>query len=382
MQPATPHTDELNIAERLGAGLLRRMSHREHSAVARWPAGVLSRIRRLERAVVIQAALLGALAGAILGAVELGLVAWQGVDRGGEGLAEQWRYWLVYLGAALLVSMIEIGLMYWRILAAVARMGSLAGLDLSHDDAERMMSLGLSRAALDIPNPRAPFFGIDPYARQPRWKLLLHAVAYRLKVGATSVVLRLLLRRLLARVTLRSLIPFAAIAVYAVWNAIVVTWIMRETRHRTAGPLAIDDLGGIVRKDRAQLSASSREAIVAALAESITLGQDAHPNYVLLVGAIVDWLDVDPATLTGEWPSRRDSLKQFDAGETRTLLRVLAAATVLNGRPRRRQRDMLADVASAVGHQLDVDALAALRERIADGQGLSADALDAAVPSV
>jgi hypothetical protein len=195
---ATEHTDELNIAERLGAGLLRRMSHREHSAVARWPAGVLSRVRRLERAVVIQAALLGALAGAILGAVELGLVAWQGVDRGGEGLAGQWRYWLVYLGAALLVSMIEIGLMYWRILAAVARIGSLAGLDLSREDAERILSLGLSRAALDIPNPRAPFFGIDPYARQPRWKLLLLAVAYRLKVGATSVVLRLLLRRLLA----------------------------------------------------------------------------------------------------------------------------------------------------------------------------------------
>jgi hypothetical protein len=43
------------------------------------------------------------------------------------------------------------------------------------------------------------------------WKLLLYTLFYKLKVGITSFIFRILLRRVLARAALRSAIPLVAI---------------------------------------------------------------------------------------------------------------------------------------------------------------------------
>ena len=100
-----------------------------------------------------------------------------------------------------------------------------------HETGEQV-ARSLVRAALELPNPREPICGVDPYARTPRWKLTLLAIGYKLKVGVTSFLLKVFLRRLLGRAALRVLIPLAAIPVYATWNTLVTRWVLRQARIR------------------------------------------------------------------------------------------------------------------------------------------------------
>lgn len=376
MRPAAPHSEELNRIERMGLAFLRGRSNTEHSAVRAWPAGVLEQIRGVERRTLVHAGVCGAVSGAIIGGSELALQAGFGVGRGGAGLVEHWPFWAAYLGVALVVSAAEIAYLYWRVLLAVARMGELSGLQLGPEDAEKMMALGLSRAALDIPNPRAPIHGVDPYARVPRWKLVLHAVMYRVKVSATSVVVRLLLRRLLGRAAVRSVLPFAAIAVYAVWNVVVTRWILAKARNRVAGPVAMRDLDELIAAPVRSMDGESRQLIAQAVAESITRSQDAHPNYVLFLDQLLDRLDVDADAIEQDWPAWSERVAGLDADARTVLLRVAVAVTILNGRSRKAQRELLAQLARSCGHDVDEDALRSLRQEFSDGKGLARKSLD------
>lgn len=380
MRPAAPHSEELNRFERMGLAFLRGRCGAGRSAVRAWPAEVLERIRRVERSTLVHAGVCGALSGAVIGVSELALHAGFGEDRGGTGWVEQWPFWAAYLGIALVVSAAEIAYLYWRVLLAVARVGELSGLQLGPRDAEKMMALGLSRAALDIPNPRAPIHGVDPYARVPRWKLVLHAVMYRVKVSATSVILRILLRRLLGRAAVRSLLPFAAIAVYSVWNVVVTRWILAKARNRAAGPVAMRDLDALVKRPVESMDKRDRQLVAEAIAESITRSQDAHPNYVLFLDQMLDRLDLDPDAIEQDWPRWSKRVSGLDPDSCTVLLRTVATVAVLNGRSRRAQRELLCEVAEGCSRRVDEAALRRLRREFADGRGLAVASLDAVTP--
>lgn len=381
MQRTAPHTETTNILEKAGLRVMRALAPSKEPVLKHWPRKVLSRIRHIERNSLILAAMLGATSGTMLGGTELGLIASFGEDRGGESLAAQWRYWAIYAAVALAVSGAEIAVLYWRILLAVGRIGALAGLDLDRDDADRIIALGLSRAAMDMPNPREKMLGVDPYSRLPRWKLLMYTIIYRAKIGATSVVLRVLLRRILARAALRSFIPFAAIGVYAVWNAIIVRWILKQARIRAAGPVAMRDLDRLNEEDRPALTPESRQLVFRAVGESIVRGQDAHPNYVLLLGQLLDRFDLDPEENKGEYSEQALQECALDDAARRVLLRTLTTATVLRGPPRKEQRKFLSTVAGNCGRRLDPEALDRVQHDVHNGQGVDASRLDAVTPA-
>ncbi|GAB6060204.1 LBF_2804 family protein [Desulfonatronum parangueonense] len=375
MRPAAPHTDTLNIFERWGLHWMRRHSRSDQPALSHWPKEVLRKIQRMERSTIIQASILGAVSGALFGLTEMGLEEWFGDDQG-------WRYWVIFSVLGLVISGAEIIILYWRIFRTVGRAATQAGLDIDRDDVERMMVLGLSRAALDMPNPRAEFHGVDPYSRLPRWKLLMYTVFYRLKVGATSMALRVIMRRVLARAALRSLIPFAAIGVFAFWNALITYWILRQARIRTAGPVAIRDLEAITKDDCDSLDQSRKELLYKAVGESVIRSQDAHPNHVLLLGQLLERWKIDEEKIKGEW--REGALNETELGKagTKALLRILVAATILRGPPRKGQRKFLVEMAERLGRQVDKKALKALQGDVYDGQGLEPERLDAVAPQV
>ncbi|SDB12340.1 hypothetical protein SAMN05660653_00592 [Desulfonatronum thiosulfatophilum] len=370
MRPAAPHTDTLNIFERWGLRWMRRHSRADQPALSHWPKEILHKIRKIERSTIIQASILGAVSGMLFGVTEMGLEEWFGEDQG-------WLYWVIFSALGLVISGAEIIILYWRIFRTVGRVATQAGLDIDRDDVERMMVLGLSRAALDMPNPRAAFHGVDPYSRLPRWKLLMYTIFYRLKVGATSMVLRVILRRVLARAALRSLIPFAAIGVFAFWNALITYWILRQARIRIAGPVAIRDLEAITKEDGESLDQSQKEVLYMAVAESVVRSQDAHPNYVLLLGQLLERWKLDKGEVRGEW--REGVLNESKLGKTgkKTLLRMLIATTILRGSSRRAQRVFLEETARDLGRGIDKGALKSLQSGVYDGQGLEASQIDA-----
>jgi hypothetical protein len=229
----------------------------------------------------------------------------------------------------------------------------------------------MSRAALDLPNPRAAVYGIDPYARVPRWRLAARTVLYRLKVGMTSFVLRVLLRRVVARAALRFFIPLIAIPVFAVWNGVITWWALREVRIRAAGPLAVQELRERISASRANLDEQSRRLVLEAAGEAMIRREDAHPNFVLLLTRLLQDLEVAPDSLRIDWESNGDRLKDLNPESQDVLLVTLAVATVLAGRPRSAQRELLEEAHAACGRSLQGRALLELYREFISGRGLS-----------
>ena len=361
---------EVTFAERIGLDVLRRRIDRKDSHIHKWSDVELAQVERIERRTKAVAALAGAISGAIIGAAEIWL---------GEGAldltgAMPWRkqlpYLSIYVSLTVAVSGAEILYLYGYALEAVARISSLAGLSLSTREVEQLVARGLSRAAMELPNPRQPIHGIDPYARVPRWKLLAYAIVYRIKVGATSFFLRVLLRRILSRAAVRVFIPFVAIPVFAAWNALIARWVMREVRIRAAGPLVVQELGERLAAERPNLSEDSRLLIAQAVGEVIVRGEDAHPNYALLLVRLFEDLEISPELVRVDWQSSRTHLQKLEPKAQDVLLLILTVAVILNSRLRRAQRDLLVEAYSLCGRPFRFEAVLEVRREFINGQGL------------
>jgi len=370
MDPASPKLSELNVIERTAVQFLRKRNPLDEPRVHRWPKEELRHIRWLEISAVILAAVSGIASGALIGGLEVWLNFT--ITDTDESWLRWLEYWAIFLGVSVVISAVEIVFLYWVVLWRVARITSIAGLRLSEPEVEQVIAIGLSRAALDLPDPREPIFGIDPFLRVPRWKLWGYAALYRLKIGATSFIVRVMLRRVLARAAIRALIPLVAMAVYAVWNAIIIGWVMRASRIRAAGPIAIEELAQRVSGRREGLDESTRRLLLEAVAEAIIRSANDHPNFVILLGRLFEELEIRPGTLDLDWPAHRESIGELDADEQELLLDVLQVTVMLDGRPRRRQKQFLHEVYGVCGQSFDPEPLQEHYMEFFKGQGIGA----------
>lgn len=368
MELEEQHGSGTNAVERFAVSVVMRHGGDSEAAPHRWSEDDLSEIHAIERNTVLLAALAGATSGALIGMVEV-------LYRGRLDLAQiarYWQAWTVFLVVAVVVSAVEIGLLYWLVLRRASRVASIAGLGLSRRERETVIALGVSRASLEMPNPRTSIYGIDPYASVPRWQLLAYTALYRLKIGVTSFVLRIVLRRLLARATLRVFIPLISVPVYAAWNAVVIRWVMREVRIRAAGPRAIEEIREWIAESERSLDAEARGLIVQAVAECITRARDAHPNFVLLLDRLLRDLELTTDRFELDWSDARRRIAELDETTQRLVLRVTIGTAVLSGRIRRRQHELLAELHELCGASYTKDEVGALRESFMRGQGLPA----------
>ncbi|NYZ61572.1 LBF_2804 family protein [Luteimonas deserti] len=357
--------ERLNVVERTGLAFLRRGCTRDDSEIRPWRDEDRARIRRLQAWAIGLCGLAGAVSASLIGAADLWLreALVSGSEPSFFSPGRDAAYWAWYGGIALLVSLLELLAMYWVLLRNVAGIANAAGLSFSQGDAEDVLVTGLSRAALDIPNPRRALHGIDPYARASRLKMLAYTALYRIKVGATSFVVRILARRVLARSGLRVLLPFAAVPVFAGWNALIAWWVIREARVRAAGPLAVRE--AVAALERAHLGEDGLRLALDAVAELIVAAEDAHPNYDLLLARLREAFGIEARI--PEWTEVRARLADADTRTRHAVLDLMTTTTALRGRIRRRQRRVLESAYAACDARLG-DALQTTRRRIAEGR--------------
>lgn len=358
-----------NLLERHGMDRLRRWNRRDSWAVHPLQESELTQLRQLERRTLFLAALAGVLSGAILGGAEV-------ISDGRLGTfdfelwREQWRTWVVYVTLVIVVSVIEVLFLYWNAIRGAGRISSFAGIQLAGHATGEHVARALVRAALELPNPRERIYWVDPYARTPRWKLTLLAVAYKVKVGATSFILRILLRRLLARAAVRAFIPLIAIPVYAFWNALVTRWALRQARIRAFGPLAVRDLARHVTAARGALGPNCRRLIVQSVSEAIVRTGDADPNYHLLLGQLVESLEVSPTENHGEWESARTAAGHLTESERQMFLTVLTVAVVIDGRVRKSEAALLEEAHRLCNRPFDRAKIDRVLKAFLEGQGI------------
>jgi hypothetical protein len=366
-EPDKHYATDPNVLEVRAAEFIRRLGSPEQTGHLTLHDEQRARLTRIRRRALIWAAVAGILSGGIIGGAEV--IVMRGYLEGLEEMdwQEQLPYWAAFMAFVGIVSGIEILFLYWNSLKAVSRTSATAGWQLEPAAHGELLARGLSRAALEFPNPREPVYGIDPYARTSGWKLTAIAVLYRLKVGVTSFVLRVLLRRILARATLRFFIPLIAGPLYAAWNAWITLRIIREGRLRALAPYAVEALIEQLRREREHLRPQHHRLLAEIVAEVMIRSEDGHPNFVFLLSRLIEEFDIDYRRLDVDWASELEQMDALNERERRALLKVLTLTCLLDGNLTAAKITLLTDVYERCGLEFRPDALARMRAKLLEG---------------
>lgn len=333
-------------------------------------------IDRVTKWIISLSAVAGLISGGIIGGAEIWVRQGYLADMEDAGWRETLPYWSVFYAFVGVISAIEIALLYALALTGIARITRYSGLPLVRDEGRGLLAHSLARAALEFPSPRVAIYGIDPYAHVSNWKLTALSIAYKLKVGVSSFLLRVFLRRVAARVAIRGVIPLFAAPLYAVWNAYIIWRIMTEARLRTLGPFAVDALIATHFQDAAQLSDTEKDVILHAAGEMLTQGRDAHPNQIYLMSHLRNAMQ-RTEDIALEWAAMRDALPTLDPdGQTR-VLDMLTVSCVIGTRIHRGQMAHLRGACHDCGATLHEDRVNALRKALTRGHAVNAQDLAA-----
>lgn len=372
MTAAKLYSPEPNILERKFADHLAQRGTAQDKGVFASRSRVQG-ISRITRWTIGLSALAGIVSGGLIGGAEVWLreVVLAGSDAVWQ---ETMHYWAAFYAFVGVVSAIEIALLYLMTLRGIARLTRHSGLRFARGDDGGLLSHSLARAGLEFPNPQVHVYGIDPYAYVWNWKLTALNIAYKLKVGVSSFILRVFLSRVAARVAIRGMIPLFAGPLYAAWNAYIVWRIMTEAQLRALGPLAVDNVIKTHFQLLAEWDETAKNVILHATGEMLTHGRDAHPNQIYLLTQLRAALDHD-APITLDWADMRQDLPTLDAARQTILLDSLTLSCVIGTRMHHGQMKLLESVCHDCGANLHKDRLRDLRKALKKGQEVDGTAL-------
>lgn len=343
-------------------------------------------LRRIERMAVLRAAGAGAFA-ATLGALVNILVRPLLGDEPGD--ASVWDY-LEYIGLTLMVAVpvaiVELSFIYWNAIASVHALAKAAGISLFRpddehgDDEDEMFAAVLARAALEIPNPPRPLFGIDPRREASKFRLVMATIFYKAKVGLSNFLIRRVLVRAFGRAGLRSWIPFVSVPVTAMWDAFVCRRALREARLRAMGPSAAVEIVECLTRTMPEVSPELREMLFRAVGVAVVRSRDFHPNVVAMIEVLTrrfgacEQADLDSVSVG------LALLGRLTPAEQAVALRMLAVASVFDGRIGAREWDTLGRAYAVAGRTLVRADVLAFRRALMHGDMLGGALLHALAP--
>ncbi|MDX5434527.1 MAG: AtpZ/AtpI family protein [Halomonas sp.] len=365
-RPDREYAPQPSVFERWAARYLQR--HNRHQAIPRRARDdqQLDAIRRTLHRSVAWSMLAGILSGGAIGAMEWYMR--EGLLDGMQGMSlrEQLPYWTGFFVVAGVISAVEIAFLYWNALRGVGTISRQAGAPLHSSPKARLVLLGLTRVALEFPSPRHRIYGIDPYAQMSRWKLSVMAVMYRMKVGVSSFLLRVLLRRVLGRVALRGLLPLVMGPLYAAWNAIITWRILNKAREQALGPFAIEAQMESLERD--PLSERARQVVLHSFGALIMANQDIHPNHVYLLLRLFETFGIQEHSIEVDWPQQRFALSRLERQEKHRVLDLLITATVIVGRCRSKRKRFLEELFEACDMAYPAEKIRRWRRQFMNGQ--------------
>jgi hypothetical protein len=374
-RPASPP-----LLERLGGSYLR--AGKEAAEMADDPIHVLNPteragLLRVTRGAVFRAALAGVLNAIATGLGEIYARQHLGHMPEHATLTQQLKYYGVYGVAAIVFAVLEIAYLYWDGLRAVRKLSLVAGLSLDAEENSEV-ALALARAALELPNPPEAVLGVDPHREASKLQLVVASLVYKLKISVTNFLFKSLLQRALGRFATRHLLAFSAIPINALWNGLVCWAVLREARIRVMGPSAAIEMLDAALEHEPAPSAPLVAAIHHAVGSAIVRTRELHPNHVAMLRAVrarlgepQEGLELDDsrAFLT--------ALPRLAEAERRVVLRVLAAAAILDGRLVRSEKLLLSQAYAAAGTSLGLEHVEKLRRAFVAGDVIPRDELRA-----
>jgi hypothetical protein len=377
---STPPVSEASIP------LLERVSSRYLRSIAEGAPAAIDAIhvlnpkereglRRVERGAVIRAGLAGAINAILTGAGQLVAARVLGHRPEHATAAQLVSYWGIFGVLAIVFAILEIAFLYWDALRSVRALSLVAGLEL-HQETNAEVARALARAALELPNPPDTSLGVDPNRESNKLRLAFASSVYKLKISVTNFLFKALVTRGLGRAATRGVLAFTAIPINAVWNGLVCWSVLREARIRVMGPSAAIEMVDAAFADVPQPSPALLAATHQSLGSAVVRTQQLHPNHAALIRAFRTRFGAPPAGLEQD-DSRGflTSLSRLPPADARIVLRMLAAAAVLDGRLVRAERKLLSDAYRLAGVPSKLAAIDHLRRAFVQGDPISADDL-------
>ena len=359
--------DQRPFLERLGVRTLERRHGAVSSSAPKASSdGVVhlidaderAALSRIERAALVRAALAGATSALISAIAEVSVQDHETTD--------PVFYWGVIAAAGGTAAVLEIVFLSWDALRTVQRMSVAAGVLIVDDDAQRAQVLTtLARAALEVPNPPTSAFGVNPHKEANKLLLVGAALLYKLKVSATNLLFKQLVRRILGRAAVRGFLPFLAIPGTALWDFLVCRVVLREARLRIFGPSLAADVVARLLPAGHPVSPLLVEALMRAAASCVVRTADLHPNLELLLAALVKRLQAPVPASVDDSAAFLALLPTLDEADAAVVSRFLRAAAVIDGRVARRERALLRDAGAWIDDEVESE-----RRRVLSGEPL------------
>ncbi|MFB5652268.1 hypothetical protein ACE5IS_16610 [Leptospira wolffii] len=195
---------------------------------------------------------------------------------------EKWSY----AGSALAIgTILEFYLLYKLGLWAAFRLFRLSGMELEKDpDLVTGNANLLSRMALEIPDPDLRLLDIDPLRLTDKRSLLIRTFFYKAKVLLSNLIAKIVLRKILARNSLRVYADYIAAPITAIWDGVVLYLILIELRIRLLSRVIAKEIADQILERKNTLSEDAKVAFIAAIGNSVVFTQRFHPNleYMLI----------------------------------------------------------------------------------------------------
>ncbi len=363
-----------SLTERLGLAIMLRQPRIAAVAPSDDPVHLLNpeeraALQRIERQAIVRAAVAGALSALASSTTAIIAHRYYPIDVAEASRESLVAYWSWVLAVTVAASILEIAFLYWDALRTVHRMACAVGLNYDAQtarDRDADVVNALARAALELPNPLKPLFGIDPRREARPLFVAISSLIYKAKIALTTFLSKVLLRRMLGRAAARTLLELVAVPITAAWNAAVCRYVLNEARLRILGPSAIIEL---LTASELFDNASPQVWPVAlrAAGSAVVRTRDFHPNHVALVRALRERVPADAVESPDDTATFFRELARLSATDQKAVLYVLVVAAVLDGRLTRAERRLLEEASTICGRPLRVEAIHSLAKAFGKG---------------
>lgn len=312
---------------------------------------IVKKMLSIERGFMFRGALAGVLCGCFCAlGVELAEPFW--VDSPST-FTELIPYYSLSLGIGAIATLFEIAFLFWDGARSSINIGSLTGV-LSEEENEHLekMELSLLRAGLENPPPSDVWNGIDPLLGANRFRIIASAIIYKLKIAATSALIKGLFRKIVVRLSgraiSRSVVELVAIPVFALWNLFICRKVMREARLRALGPYLVEEIYSVVFPNGFNsLSEALQQSCIIAIKDQIIATNRRHPNVARLGNKIFLNTDLDLTTIMAA-EDVSSIASSLTASQQKWVFEFLLFICVLDGRICPKERRMLKKWASVM----------------------------------
>ena len=262
------------------------------------------------------------------------------------GRIHDFLYYLSYTLIVLLMLAIEMTVLFWLGLRTVHGLACLTGHYHAHDeilsDTDALPNM-LVRAALEVPDPVIRYLGIDPLKYIPKSQLVLAGLLYKTKVILSSLVIKYILVRVFGKGSSRLGFQWVAIPVTGIWDAVVIHRVAREARLRLFGNrLARHIADDIMRPELIDnLSPKAREGAIRAVATTMVLSQNVHPNMLVLLVKLSETFAINGSHEYDNWDDFLTLLGEVTEPERYFILDLLCVSAAFDGHLSRMERHHL-----------------------------------------